>query len=461
MLKLIMFLIVFVSSLSRSSANFLEQNPGNLNVEIQSQNFEDDYEWLHKYQYDLTYASKKFQNFHVVTSEAGLKFLSKRFKINQVSLKENFLMMAPDGDYQSPDDVNQWANELAKLYPEFVHLESIGKSLEGRDLWAIRISDDQDANPNEPSVIFNALHHAREVMTVEVIMDIATWILENHTNNDQAEKWLKSLQIYLIPMVNPDGSNKVWTGNSMWRKNVRDGHGVDINRNYPYKWNTCNGSSSSTYAQDYRGPSAASEPETQVMMAFIKKAKPSFSISFHSYGEMVIYPFGCRDNRTPPEMGVEKMGKEMAATIGYSPGTSWELLYDVDGGDIDWLFAEAGVIPFVIEVSPRTDGFQPSFAKRDPLVTKVRSAWQYLLGRFDRAGINVSSSKSGRLEILKKQNVRWKTVYSVSTNEQLKFYPLESGNYKIKFRALSSDTESKNVVETFQIKDNTTVKYHF
>jgi hypothetical protein len=340
-------------------------------------------------------------------------------------------------------------------YPDFFHAKPIGKSLEGRTIWSIRISDDKTANAKEPSVLFNALHHAREVMTVEVIMDIADWILTNHETDPMAKEWISKLQIYLIPMVNPDGSNKVWNGSSMWRKNVRGGHGVDINRNYPYKWNACGGSSGSTFAQDYRGPSAASEPETQVMVSFVKSIRPSFNISFHSYGEMVLYPFGCKNQRTPVDLGVERMGKEMAKLIDYRPGTSWDILYDVDGGDIDWMFGEAGVIPFVIEVSPKDDGFQPSFETRDPLVAKMRSAWKYLLSQFTKRGVQITtSSDSGIITIEKVLEGKLTLVYTGPSMVAPKFFPLEMGEYQVTFQMKNFKGEALSVVERVKLIDN-------
>ena len=156
----------------------------------------------------------------------------------------------------------------------------------------------------------------------------------------------------------------------MWRKNARGGYGVDINRNYPYAWNSCNGSSSSRYAQDFHGDSAASEPETQVMMEYVRSVHPVISISYHSYSEIVIYPYGCSGQHTETKAVVEKIGKELASKLKtddgkdtYTAGTAPDLLYSVDGGDIDWLYAVGQVIPFVIEVNSSSQGFQPSYSR--------------------------------------------------------------------------------------------------
>src|SRR5690606_23752947 len=116
---------------------------------------------------------------------------------------------------------------------------------------------------------------------------------------------------------NVDGNNKMWDRNFMWRKNTRNGHGVDINRNYPTGWKSCNGSSSWPSAQDYRGSGPASEPETLAMMNFVASIKPVFNISYHSYSEIVIYPFGCRPGRTPVTEAVEMIGDEIGKKLDY------------------------------------------------------------------------------------------------------------------------------------------------
>jgi hypothetical protein len=204
-------------------------------------------------------------------------------------------------------------------------------------------------------------------------------------------------------MVNPDGNNKVWTSNNMWRKNTREGYGVDINRNYPYAWGTCNGSSGSTSSDTYRGPSAGSEPETQAMMGLVSRVKPVLSISYHSYSELVIYPYGCDNQHTPDRETVESVGRQLASRLPkdgasgtYDPGTSWELLYAVDGGDIDWYYNEHGVIPYVIEVNSTSQGFQPPFSWRQRTVEKNRAGWGYMIDRLAQSGIRGNVSISGQ-----------------------------------------------------------------
>ncbi|MEY4629990.1 MAG: hypothetical protein RIQ81_110 [Pseudomonadota bacterium] len=314
--------------------------------------------------------------------------------------------LAPDEGYKTPGEVDFAVQSLADRYPELVTVESFGRTQEGRDLWAIKITSGESSKYGKPVVFLNALHHAREVMTVEVVMDAAESLAAGYERDAQIKQWLDTTEVWVVPMVNPDGSNKVWTEDSMWRKNTSGSDGVDVNRNYPYRWNGCNGSSGSPYSDTYRGPSAGSENETKAMMALVEKIRPVYSISFHSYSELVLYPYSCDGERVPQREVVEGGGKEMAKLLPkdgssgtYTPGTSWEILYAVDGGDIDWMHNAFNVIPYVIELNSTSQGFQPAYGSwRDKTVQKVRAAWQFLLRRVNQSGVR------GRVESISGMN---------------------------------------------------------
>jgi hypothetical protein len=328
---------------------------------------------------------------HDANEAASLKM--RGFKVEAVSQVDTTL--APDQNYKTPAEIETILRQYANDYPGITRLESIGKSGEGRDIWALKITDNPgERELDEPAIFFNGMHHAREVMTPEVVLDTVEQLLTKYGTDATTTRWVDGNEIWVVPMLNPDGNNKVWTSNSMWRKNTRGGYGVDINRNYPYLWNSCGGSSGSTGADDYRGPSAGSEPETQAMMAFVRRIQPVFSISYHSYSELVIYPYGCNGSRVETRDVVEPIGNAMAQALPsdsgsgkYDPGTAWELLYDVDGGDIDWLYHDQHVIPFVIEVNTGTQGFQPAYRYRDPTVQKLRAAWTMLFQRMEGSGV--------------------------------------------------------------------------
>ncbi len=310
--------------------------------------------------------------------------------------KEHDLLAAPDDQYHNPDEVKASLEQLAGEFPEISKLEVIGQSLEGRNIYALKISDNPEVRESdEPAILFNSMHHAREVMTTEVGVDIAETLLRGYGVDARITAHIEDSEIWVLPMLNVDGNNLVWTRSNMWRKNARGGYGVDINRNYPYKWGACNGSSGWQSSQTYRGPSAASEPETNVLMNLVRRIQPVFNISYHSYSELVLYPYGCEGERVEQRNIVEGIGRTLASKLvkdsgrgTYRPGTPWEILYGVDGGDVDWMYNEQGVIPYVIELNASSQGFQPSYSRwRQPTVEKQREGWLYLLDRLQQSGI--------------------------------------------------------------------------
>lgn len=316
----------------------------------------------------------------------------------------------PDKSYYDLAKVELRLKQLQQQYPSIMATSVIGKSLQGRNIYAVKISDNVAQHElAEPAILFNSMHHAREVMTTEVAMDTIEVLLGGYASNSQVRSYVDRNEIWVVPMVNVDGNHIVWNKDSMWRKNSRGGYGVDINRNYPYDWNACGGSSGSKSSQTYRGESAGSEPETQALMNLVAAIRPVFDISYHSYSELVIYPFGCKGKNTPQGSMVREIGREIALKLPtdsrqgyYTPGTSWEILYSVDGGDIDWMYGAYNVLPYVIELSSRREGFQPSYEKwRNKTVTKARGAWSHILDRVEGPGIRgfVQTAKRRKAEV--------------------------------------------------------------
>lgn len=309
--------------------------------------------------------------------------------------------------YKAPADVEALVQDYASRFPQLATAHSIGKSHQGRDIWVLRITKDAQAphDPAKPVILFNGAHHARELMSVEVPVDTIDTLLNGYGTDPKITHWVDANEIWVMPMLNVDGSNQVFTHDTMWRKNAAgcpatgncaSHSGVDINRNYPYEWASCNGSSSSTRADDYHGPSAASEPETNAMMKLVADIRPVFDISYHSYSEVVLYPYGCQGQHVPSQAVVSDFAQKMAAKLpsddspgrNYRPGTPWELLYSADGGDMDWMFHDYSVMAYAIEINGTRQGFQPSFATwRQKTVTKIRGAWQLMLDRVDGPGV--------------------------------------------------------------------------
>jgi hypothetical protein len=259
-----------------------------------------------------------------------------------------------DSGYHNYAEMVQDVQDFAAAHPSLVHIFSLGTSYEGRDLIGVRLSDDATDNLSEPGVFYVGQHHAREHLTVEVVLSIMHMFLEK----PQVSNLIHTRQIYIVPSLNPDGSEwDIHTGQYLWwRKNTQPPNGTDQNRNYDYRWGCCGGSSGDQYDETYRGPNAFSTPEDTAMQTFML-AHPNITtgISFHSNAELILYPYGYTFQDIPSDMTVndhhtfQAMGQKMQQTVGY-PAVQSSDLYITDGDWNDWMYGQLGKFPFTLEL---------------------------------------------------------------------------------------------------------------
>jgi len=241
-----------------------------------------------------------------------------------------------------------------------IHVDSVGASYEGRPILAVKIGPAGDS-PDRPNVLFMATHHAREWISTAVAMKLIRWLA------DSGGTLIQSRDVWVIPVENPDGYQYTFTTDRYWRKNRRanaDGsYGVDPNRNYPAFWGVDEiGSSGIPYAETYRGTAPGSEPETQAIMAFHAAHPPVTSVSYHSYGGLVLYPWGFRPGALAPDLPRFQAfaGSDMAPAVidsvpessldHYHPGPGWNL-YRTNGEYTDWAYRAYGTIAFTTELT--------------------------------------------------------------------------------------------------------------
>lgn len=404
---------------------------------------------LKQNEFDVTGVNYNTNEIEALLTEDELKLITAQKTTIKFSFPQT-LVRGPDARYFNPDKIENFLEEIHSKYPQITEIKSIGKTLEGRDILAIKISDNAQVDESEPSVLVNAMHHAREVMTPEIATDMIQYLTTNYGTDDKVTNWVNNSEIWVIPMFNLDGNNKMWLEDSYWRKNTRNGYGVDLNRNYPTGWNSCNGSSGSRMAQTYRGTAPASESETQAMMNFVSEINPVFNISYHSYSEIVIYPFGCRPNRTPTEEVVEVIGAEIGEKLNYKPGTAWELLYNADGGDIDWMYTEHQVIPYVIEVNSTYDGFHPNYdLMRDKTVLRNRAGWMHILDRLHGPSFSgkVENNDFNQIIVSKSGNSKITQIYRIKSDGTFHII-LNPGTYNFTFKG-----QSTRIIRELNIKN--------
>jgi hypothetical protein len=277
--------------------------------------------------------------------------------------------------YRNYTEVREILLQTAADHPDIVALHDIGDSWEktaalaDRDILALKISDNVGAEEDEPEFLLFALHHAREWPTHETALNI----IENLTSGygvDTRISWLiDNREIWIVPVVNPDGLDYALTVDDMWRKNRRDNldgtFGVDLNRNYngsengdPLgEWGGA-GTSDLTSSDVYCGVAPFSEPETQAIRDLARAHDFQVAYDFHTYDDSVMWPWGYTANLTPDDEYLVDIGQQIAALNGYAAAQSVDL-YPTTGDSLDWLYGSLGIFAFLFEMGGTE--FHPEF----------------------------------------------------------------------------------------------------
>ena len=284
------------------------------------------------------------------------------------------------GGYKTLDELYTYLDGIIADHPGIITDKiSIGQTIEGRDVWAVKISDNPDVNEDEPEILLTALIHAREVATPEVLFYFMDYLTDNYGTDPDAQYLVDNREIWFVVCVNPDGyyHNQVIApgGGGMWRKNRRDNgdgsYGVDINRNFSYQWALDEiGSSSSTLSDAYRGTAPFSEPETQIMRDFTLSHDFIFTCYYHSYGRLFCYPWGYTTDTCYGNAIFSMMGDTVNSMNSYRTGLVANLLYQVNGLTYDWEFGDPSKPPIyatTIEVGTRDDGFWPTMERLEEI----------------------------------------------------------------------------------------------
>jgi len=300
-----------------------------------------------------------------------------------------------DAAYHNYAEMVAEVNAITAQYPAITSKRVLGKTYQGRDIVAVKISDNVGTDEAEPEVLYDANHHAREHLTVEMAVYLLHLYADNYATDSRVRGVVDSREIWIIPSVNPDGSEyDIATGSyRSWRKNRQPNSGssyvgTDLNRNYSYRWGCCGGSSGSTSSETYRGPSAFSAPEAAVVRDFVNSRvvggvqQIKAAMDFHTYSELVLWPFGYTNSATTTGMSVDQnntfatLGRQMAATNNYTPEQS-SALYITDGDLLDWLWGAHKIFAYTFEMYPTSSsagGFYPPASVITRETTRNRTA---------------------------------------------------------------------------------------
>jgi carboxypeptidase T len=293
-------------------------------------------------------------------------------------------------------------------HPDLVQVFSIGKSYENRDIWVAKISDNVAVDEAEPEILIDALHHAREHLTVEQALYTIHMLAD-----DYADPVVKAIvdnrEVFIVFEINPDGgefdltctaSTNVHAPYCAWRKTRQPNpgstyKGTDPNRNYGYHWACCGGSSGSPSSITYHGSAAWSSKEVRVFRDFVNsrvingRQQITAHLTLHTNGQLILWPYGYTKTDIPYDMTVTDhrafvaMGKAMAARNGYVAKQSSDL-YITDGDQIDWLYGVHRIFSFTWELFPKETptvwgDHYPADENIAPQTARNRTALQYLM----------------------------------------------------------------------------------
>ncbi|NUT37095.1 MAG: zinc carboxypeptidase [Hamadaea sp.] len=306
-----------------------------------------------------------------------------------------------DSQYHNYAETNAELDKIVADHPAIASKFSIGASYEGRAIYGVKISDNVGTDENEPEVLFNANQHAREHLTVEQALYLANLFTDGYGTDARITGLVNSREFWIMPMLNPDGAEydvasgtyQSWRKNRQPNGNSRKNIGTDLNRNWGYKWGCCNGSSSTTSSETYRGLSAFSAPETARLRDFVLSRRVggvqqiTVNVDIHSFSELILWPFGYTKADTGADMSVDQnnvfktIGNQMAATNGYTAEQASDL-YIADGILNDWMFNDQGIFSYTFELYPiwccYGGGFYPPDEQIVPQTTRNREAFLIL-----------------------------------------------------------------------------------
>jgi hypothetical protein len=298
--------------------------------------------------------------------------------LSNYAVPQNF-HLGSMGGYLHLQEVLDELDLMRQLYPNLISEKmpaGNNNTIEGRPIYYVRISNTPNQVTGKPKVFYNALAHAREPMGMQQLIFFMWYLLENYENSEEIKYLVDNLELCFIPVANPDGyefnHENEPNGGGQWRKNRRVSgggeYGVDLNRNFSFKWGYDDiGSSPFPADETYRGTTPFSEPETQVIRDFCAENNFSLSLNYHTYSNYTLYPWCWQTGFTPDSALQVTYANYLTKQNGYLTGMPGQILYNTNGDALDWQYGDTLIKPKVIcftsEIGTQADGFWP-FANR-------------------------------------------------------------------------------------------------
>jgi carboxypeptidase T len=262
--------------------------------------------------------------------------------------------------FRTPAQIEAAFASLAAANPGLTTWTSIGNSLNGVPIKALKISSTPSMDdPAKDDVVFVGLHHAREWMTPETALFLADELLTLRATDAELQVDMDRLQIWIVPVVNPDGYAYTVTTDRFWRKNRRvnaDGsHGVDLNRNWGFQWGLASGSSPTPSVDTYHGTGAFSEPETVVIRNFLNARRNlKVFVTYHSFSELYLVPWSYTKSPTPGDPTLHAVNDRNIVRVAGVHGHTYtnSISYTSSGEATDWVWDQFRVYAATPEVRP-------------------------------------------------------------------------------------------------------------
>jgi len=331
----------------------------------------------------------------VVSAESAALLESRGLKLQLIErgrpykdIQRELLAASPDAvpaGYSDLATVYARMNAAAAAHPSIAQVVDLNAKYslplthEGRNILAIKISDNVAVDEDEPNALIVSEHHAREITTPEISLLAMQKLVDGYGIDPTITSLVNGHEIWIVPLCNPDGYVYVFNVDNLWRKNRRNNgngtFGVDINRNYPFQWTGACAGSSVTSNETYKGPSAGSEPEVQVLMKFANDRRFARLVDYHSFGQEVLW--GYSTCSTHP-FAVSFLQPEAIAFSNASNYGGANRLPSADGEHYEWHLANFMNMANLIETDTT---FQPSFANAQAEALKVWPGIPWMLQR--------------------------------------------------------------------------------
>ncbi len=255
--------------------------------------------------------------------------------------------------YHTMDTAVAEMKSLQVKHPDLVHVEEYGRSAEGRILYALKLSDNVALDEEEPELMITSATHGDELISVEVVFGLLNALIDGYGMDNRLTKMVDGHEIYVIPVVNPDG---------YVRRSRYTADGTDPNRDYPWP----------------ESPLRQPDPCIKSIINFFNAKNIVGSIDFHAFGEMIMYPWAYTEDpiESVDQKRFSEVTEAMAQSNGYVNGPISKVIYVAKGSSADYYYWNRGSFSLGIEIG-RTSVPASSQIEREISANK-ESTWKFI-----------------------------------------------------------------------------------